>query len=53
MSKYKENNYVNRKDINISQKEVYELNFERFVDFMTLMIEKYGKDIVLPDDNQK
>ena len=53
MSKNKENNYVNRKDINISQKEVYELNFERFVNFMTLMIETYGKDIVLPDDNQK
>lgn len=53
MSKNKENNYVNRKDINISQKEVYELNFERFVDFMILMIEKYGKDIILPDDHQK
>ncbi len=53
MSKYKENNYVNRKNISISKEEVYELNFERFVDFMTLMIEKYGKDIVLPDDHQK
>ncbi len=53
MSKNKENNYVNRKDVNIPQEEVYELNFERFIDFMTLMIEKYGKDIVLPDDHQK
>ncbi len=53
MSKNKENNYVNKNDINISQEEVYELNFERFVNFMTLMIETYGKDIVLPDDNQK
>ncbi len=53
MSKNKENNYVNKNDINISQEEVYELNFERFVGFMTIMIEKYGKDIVLPDDHQK
>lgn len=52
MSENKENNYVNRKNINISQEEIYELNFERFIDFMALMIEKYGKDDVLPDNHQ-
>ena len=31
------------------QQKIYEAEFERFIDFFAMMIEKYGNDINLPD----
>lgn len=39
----KENLHVN--NTTVSEQEISSVKFERFIDFMTRMIEKYGNDI--------
>ncbi len=42
-------NNLNTKLQNFDQQKVYESEFERFIDFFAMMIEKYGKDIDFPE----
>ena len=42
-------NNISTKLQNFDQQKIYEAEFERFIDFFAMMIEKYGNDINLPD----
>lgn len=42
-------NSISTKLQNFDQQKIYEAEFERFIDFFAMMIEKYGKDIDLSE----
>ncbi len=42
-------NNISTKLQNFDQQKIYEAEFERFIDFFAVMIEKYGKDIDLSE----
>lgn len=43
----------NEKDFNNQQPQNYDIEFERCIDFLARMFEKYSKDIILPDEKKR
>ena len=41
------------KDFNNQQTQNYDIEFERCIDFLARMFEKYSKDIILPDEKSE
>lgn len=41
------------KDFNNQQTKNYDIEFERCIDFLARMFEKYSKDIILPEEKSK